>query len=146
MERSRKQRQPKKIITPPAKKNRGMEEVSTFSREYNEQDLTGNDELNTISPEKNTKAEKTDFGPEKANVRAQLESKFLRHSIIVNNCPSGQVNCMSFKVNYQNREKFKYFVGLFPKQFDALFDFLGPAKEHLTYWDSRSETENVMRT
>ena len=40
----------------------------------------------TISPEKNTKAVQTDIGPEKAIVRAQLESKILRHSIIVNNC------------------------------------------------------------
>ena len=144
-----KKRKLKKRITPPSKKNRGMEEKSTFSREYNEPDLTGNDELNTISPEKNTKAVQTDFGPEKAIVCAQLESKILRHSILVNNCPSGQVteniNCMSFKVIYQNWEKFKYFVGLFPKQFDALFDFLVPAKEHLTYWDSKSATENVMR-
>ena len=149
MERSRK-RKSKKRITPPAKKNGEMEEESTFSREYNEQDLTGNDELNTISPEKNMKAVQTDFAPEKAIDRAQLESKILRHSILVNNCPSGQVteniNCISFKVIFQNREKFKYFVGLFPKQCDALFDFLNPTKEHLTYWDSRSVTENVMRT
>ena len=47
MERSRKKRKSMERITLPAKQNREMEEESTFSREYNEQDLTGNDELNT---------------------------------------------------------------------------------------------------
>ena len=39
-----------------------------------------------------------------------------------------------------------YFIGLFPEQFDTLFEFLGPAKESLTYWDARSNTDPVMRS
>ena len=33
-----------------------------------------------------------------------------------------------------------------PAKKNREMDFLGPAKEPLTYWDSRSATENVMRT
>ena len=35
---------------------------------------------------------------------------------------------MSFNLIYGDGEKYMYFCGLYPKKFDALFAFLGPAK------------------
>ena len=73
---------------------------------------------------------------EKSIFAAKLENKILRNSFILANDSSSEqrkTNCMSFQTIYHDRDTCKYFIGLFPEQFDALFEFLGPAKESLTY-------------
>ena len=45
---------------------------------------------------------------------------------------------MSFDVIFADEKLFHYFIGLDPRQFMILFDFLGPAKESLTYWGTKS--------
>ena len=47
-------------------------------------------------------------------------------------------NPMSFDVIFADEKLFHYFIGLDPQQFMILFDFLGPAKESLTYWGTKS--------
>ena len=44
---------------------------------------------------------------------------------------------MSFDVILSSELKSKYFIGLYPKQFWALHNFLGPAKFNLKYWNSK---------
>ena len=41
---------------------------------------------------------------------------------------------MTHEVVLASPEKSKYFIGLSPAQFWALYDFLGAAKFNLTYW------------
>ena len=53
---------------------------------------------------------------------------------------SHTTNRMSFQTIYRERKKCKYFVGLYPEQCDASFEFFGPAKENLTYWNSKPTT------
>ena len=86
---------------------------------------------------------------EKVIFAAKLENKILRNSFILANDSSSEqrkTNSMSFQTIYHDCDTCKYFIGLFPEQFNALFEFLGPAKESLTYWDARSNTEPVMRS
>ena len=42
----------------------------------------------------------------------------------------------------KNEAKCKYFIGLFPEQFNILFDFLGEAKYALNYWNASSQRKN----
>ena len=42
---------------------------------------------------------------------------------------------MSATVNLKDRKKCKYFIGLDPSQFEALFRLLGEAKYNLLYWN-----------
>ena len=49
---------------------------------------------------------------------------------------------MSVEAILKDAAKAKYFIGLFPEQFEILFDFLGPAKFQLQYWYSSGKPEN----
>ena len=91
-------------------------------------------QTNFLTPN-NEKATQT-VGLDNANFSAKLETVILRNQIIteLNKIPSND-HPVSFSTIYGNREKFKYFTGLYPEHFDALFQFLGPAKYHLTYWN-----------
>ena len=42
---------------------------------------------------------------------------------------------MAHEVVLGSPEKSKYFIGSSPAQFWTLYDFLGPAKFNLTYWN-----------
>ena len=54
-------------------------------------------------------------------------------------------NRMSSTVILSDRQKCKYFTGLYPEQFDMLYKFLGPAKHELSYWNSKSKGINKAR-
>ena len=56
-----------------------------------------------------------------------------------NPCNHGCVNPMSSSFILTDRTKCKYFTGLYPAQFQALFNFLGPAKYELSYWNSKTK-------
>ena len=45
-----------------------------------------------------------------------------------------EINSMSPQTILASRKMSKIFLGLYPDQFDALYNFLGPAKFHLRYW------------
>jgi hypothetical protein len=49
---------------------------------------------------------------------------------------------MSPDLILQSQTKCKYFIGLFPKEFEALYEFLGEAKFTLTYWNN-SKTKST---
>lgn len=51
-------------------------------------------------------------------------------------CISNRVNMLDPSAVLKSRQKTKFFTGPFPKQFETL-TFLGPAKYHLKYWDSK---------
>lgn len=44
----------------------------------------------------------------------------------------------------QDRKKTKFFTGLFTEQFGALYNFLGPAKYELNYWNSQGKTSEKL--
>lgn len=71
---------------------------------------------------------------------AKVETMILRNQTVVqesDDCISNRVNMLHPNVVLKNRQKTKFFTGLFPEQFETLFTFLGPAKYHLKYWDSK---------
>ena len=51
-------------------------------------------------------------------------------------------NPMNLEKILKNKEKYKYFTGLFPEQFNIWFDFLGEAKCALDYWNTSSQRKN----
>ena len=86
----------------------------------------------------------------KAIVAAKIETSVVRNSLLVE-VPSGFsssscCNRMSFKFIHNDPEKCKYFCGLYPGQFDALFTFLGEAKFNLTYWNCANISNKGLRT
>ena len=50
------------------------------------------------------------------------------------------INPMNPEYILSNKEKCKFFIGLFLEQFDFLFEFLGPAKYQLNYWNSKESS------
>ena len=54
-------------------------------------------------------------------------------------CNHGCVNLMSSSFILTVPTKCKYFTGLYLAQFQALFNFLGPAKYELSYWNSKTK-------
>ena len=89
-------------------------------------------QTNFLTPN-NEKATQT-VGLDNAIFSAKLEAVILRNQIITerNKIPSND-HRMSFSTIYGNNwKKLKYFTALYPEHFDALFQFLGLAKHHLT--------------
>ena len=60
---------------------------------------------------------------------AKMQSKTNKNS-------KQEINSMSPESILASRKRSKFFLGLFPDQFDALYNFLGPAKFQLKYWHS----------
>ena len=52
-------------------------------------------------------------------------------------------NSMDDSEILKDRKKTKHFIGLYPDEFDV-FDFLGPAKYELNYWDSKGKTNDKL--
>ena len=79
------------------------------------------------------------------------KNKAVRDSVAASSVPEVQpaseakLNPMSSAVILQDRNKCKYFTGLYPAQFEALFEFLGEAKYHLSYWNSKKKSNNTNR-
>ena len=48
-------------------------------------------------------------------------------------------NPMDPEIILLDRSKCKYFTGLYPDEFDVLFEFLGPAKYNLNYWNPAAQ-------
>ena len=62
---------------------------------------------------------------------AKVETMILRNQTVVQEsveCISNRVNMLDLSVFLKNRQKTKFFTGLFPELFETLFTFLGPAK------------------
>lgn len=52
---------------------------------------------------------------------------------------------MSPDVILADEKKSKYFIGLYPQQFDMLYEFLGKAKFNLVYWRGPKTTPKVSK-
>ena len=48
-------------------------------------------------------------------------------------------NPMNLEKMLKNKAKYKYFIGIFPEQFNVSFDFLGESKYALDYWNTSSQ-------
>ena len=48
-------------------------------------------------------------------------------------------NSMDQEIIFLGRSKYKYFTGLYPDEFDVLFDFLGQAKYNLNCWNPTAQ-------
>lgn len=59
--------------------------------------------------------------------------------------PSQSGNTMSPDVILADEKKSKYFIGLYPHQFDMLYEFLGKAKFNLVYWRGPKTTPKVSK-
>ncbi|EDO36466.1 predicted protein [Nematostella vectensis] len=75
----------------------------------------------------------------KYTLGAKVETMIYRNRLIqegIGLFPSEQkeVNLMSSEIIIADDKKCKYFTGLHTEQFEALFEFLGPAKYELSYW------------
>lgn len=58
----------------------------------------------------------------------------LKNETVVKTADSKLSKNLCLNSVFQDRKKAKFFTGLFPEQFEALFTFLGPAKYELNYW------------
>ncbi|XP_048576644.1 uncharacterized protein LOC125559010 [Nematostella vectensis] len=82
----------------------------------------------------------------KYTLGAKVETMIYRNRLIqegIGLFPSEQkeVNLMSSEIIIADDKKCKYFTGLHTEQFEALFEFLGPAKYELSYWDGPENIE-----
>ena len=71
---------------------------------------------------------------------AKVETMVIRNQLAVQDKESNgniKANRMAPDVVLKNRKSTKFFTGLFPDQFEVLFNFLGPAVHNLKYWDSK---------
>ena len=87
------------------------------------------------SPVKTDKSTQTKY--DKYALCAKIENIVLKNEIktLKSSQNKGISNPMAHEVILASPEKSKYFIGLSPAQFWALYDFLGPAKCNLTYWN-----------
>ena len=81
---------------------------------------------------------------DKYTLGAKVEMMSFRNQQIIINimdtpCNYECVNPMSSSFILTDRTKYKYFTGLYPAQFQALFNFHGPAKYELNYWHSKTK-------
>ena len=78
---------------------------------------------------------------------AQIETMILRNKTAVSQSDGMvrdtniRLNTMSAELILQDDKKAKYFIGLYPGQFEILYEFLGPAKFHLQYWYGGRKSE-----
>ena len=62
---------------------------------------------------------------------AKIETMLLRNKITPNESnprPKGDLNPVKMESILSDTKKTKYWIGLYPGQFELLYDFLGPAK------------------
>ena len=71
---------------------------------------------------------------------SQVETKILKEKLFTAQC-SNERNPMNLNQIMKDTKVAKYFTGLFPEEFDALFNFLGDVKHHLVYWGTKSSGE-----
>ena len=67
---------------------------------------------------------------------AKVETMVIRNQLAVQDKESNgniKANRMAPDVVLKNRKSTKFFTGLFPDQFEVLFNFLGPAVHNLKY-------------
>ena len=99
-------------------------------------------ESNDADPPPANKDQSTQTQYDKYFLGAKIETMILRNQIksndnnVKSSCNHDCTNSMSSAHILTDQKKCKYFIGLYPDQFEALFNFLGPAKYVLSYWHS----------
>ena len=114
---------------------------STFLNSLNDtSNHTGDDLIDTNNIEDRvieSRLEKSTQTKDKYLLASKIETMILRNNSIVQiDSPSiVNLNPMSPDLILESEKKCKYFTGLFPNEFKALYEFLGEAKFSLTYWN-----------
>ena len=121
----------KRKLREPAPKAPSLDISSLLNRELSEC------EISVESPMICDKTTQT-IAVRKAFVAASLENKILHNEMLKRKPIIKELNLLSFGIIYGDQKKFKYFTGVYPEQFDTLFEFLGSAKHSLVYWRSKS--------
>ena len=101
------------------------------------------DSLNTNTTSVGIEDKATQTVYDKYVLGAKIDTILLRNQVVqekveaknLSQCKS--FNRMSPAVILASESKSKYFIGLYPSQFWALYEFLGPAKFNLKYWNSK---------
>ena len=128
----------KRKLREPAPKAPSLDISSLLNRELSECEMDVTAEISVESPMTCENSTQT-IAVRKAFVAARLENKILHNEMLIKMQPiTKELNLLSFGIIYGDRKKFKYFTGVYPEQFDTLFEFLGPAKHSLVYWSSKS--------
>lgn len=74
-------------------------------------------------------------------IASKVDNLILRNELkLMGTTSKHQESCMNINIILASEEKSMYFVGLTPKHFWCLYDFLGPAKFNLSYWGSKNES------
>lgn len=130
-----------KSRTPILKKRAKLQYDSLETNEDTEEnfdngDMEQVDEDDTIF----TKNKYTQTIYEKTVLGSKIENIVLRNKFKIGetSLPSIVANPMSPDIILKDQDKCKYFIGLYPDEFDMLFNFLGPSKYELTYWKHRN--------
>ena len=114
-------------------------EVITPSRTYSDKSIcTDNIEKKDKQTETKTK--------DQLLLAAKIDNMILRNENITRKNENIEVrHPLSPELILLDKEKCKFYTGLLPKHFDALYDFLGPAKYVLSYW-GKSKSQNIEKT
>lgn len=98
------------------------------------------------SPSSNDKATQTMYN--QYILGAKIETMIMKNDAAIQNEPIGPefANRMDPSFVLEDRKNTKFLLGLFPEQFYALYNFLGPAKYNLKYWDSKGNTSETNGT
>lgn len=151
---SRKRKKPtKRTIIPTAKKIKlNLTNVlnSTFLDDSSDHSAANlDDDISELekSTQTNTieKLENSTQTKDKYLLASKIETMILKNnSIVQTDSPPSIVylHPMSPDLILQSQTKCKYFIGLFPKEFEALYEFLGEAKFTLKYWNN-SKTKST---
>ena len=79
-----------------------------------------------------------------AKVEAMVyKNQLIRDGVSLGTHEPQEKNIMSYDTIMKDQKKCRYFTGLDPQQFEALFGFLGEAKYELKYWDGSSNGDET---
>ena len=112
---------------------------------------TACDEQLELLDETVTKMEKstqtTDYN--KQIIASKVDNVILRNElnlIATSSLSQNRHSCMDMNVILASPEKSMYFIGLTPKHFWSLYNFLGPAKFNLSYWGSLKQQKSSRKS
>ena len=69
----------------------------------------------------------------------KIETIIMKRSVHPSISPTNSYGNMAMEVILQSSQNSKYFIGLYPQEFWALYEWLGPAKFKLNYWNSKTK-------
>ena len=140
-----------RVALPPKRKRTVVvnPELELCEKSLCESNLTS-DQAVTVETCSNQVDKETQTVYDKYILGAKIESILLKNGKALTESPldpspSQSGNTMSPDVILADEKKSKYFIGLYPQQFDMLYEFLGKAKFNLVYWRGPKTTPKVSK-